>query len=477
MRALIVPRTRADLISAGLLAAFAAVLLLFPTWTVDDAYITLRYAHNLVTAGELTWNVGAPPVEGYTGLLWTLLAAGALWAQLPALLVLDLVGLISTLAMVALADSILGELGADVPRRLLARAILVAGGWWAMHAQSGLETMLYTALCLGCVLAYLRAAWWTPLVCLAAALTRPEGVALALALAGAEWGVSRDYARRRVWDWLMLFVAPGVAYFTWRWGYYGQMLPNTFYVKSGSGEHSWLHVANALATAVLLPALAWRESRPQLARLRYQRPLVVALGALVGLLTLFYGQSELLMNYGNRFFMPLIPLVVIVLAASWGEVRVSKYLVGYALLSAVYFVGAATNAYYYEEMERTEHAAAARWIAAHAQADATLMVVVDAGLVPYATGLRTIDVGALNDVYLAHERDPQRRVDYLMAQQPDVVLLATGELGIAAGEATRGALLADPRWQAGYQLAQEFRRGTRFPYHQQVWVRHGGRVR
>ncbi len=39
----------------------------FPKWTVDDAYITYRYAENLALNGQLTWNPGLDPVEGYTG--------------------------------------------------------------------------------------------------------------------------------------------------------------------------------------------------------------------------------------------------------------------------------------------------------------------------------------------------------------------------------------------------------------------------
>ena len=43
------------------------LLVIFPRWTVDDAFITFRYANNLARHGELTWNVGEDPVEGYTG--------------------------------------------------------------------------------------------------------------------------------------------------------------------------------------------------------------------------------------------------------------------------------------------------------------------------------------------------------------------------------------------------------------------------
>lgn len=452
---------------AILIGCYAFVLPAFAlSWTVDDAYITLRYARNLVEHGALTWNIGDPPVEGYTGLLWTLLAAAAIWARLPPLFVLDVAGVLCSLAVLGLAAAVLAELRADRSRRLLALGLLAAGPWWLVHAGSGLETPLFSALILACVLLALRRSRLLPCVCLLAALTRPEGAALALALAAASW----TRGDRRAWPWWLFCGGLGLSYLAWRLSYYGEMLPNTYHAKS-SGVSSWPHLAAFLSSAVLLPALAWWQSGPDLAQLRRPGPLALALAGFCGLLFVVYGRSELLMNYSHRFFVPLLPLIIIGLAATWGRVRWSLPLAGYLAICAVTLVGYGLWARNYETMERSEHAPAAAWIAEHAPAGATLAVVVDAGLVPYETGLRTIDAGALNDHFLARVRDPARRLDYFFAQRPDVVLLATGDLGIVAGEQFRAALLADPRWRDGYQLAAKFSGPQRFEYHQQVWTR------
>src|ERR1043166_1004184 len=53
-----------------------AAIALFPKLTVDDAYITVRYAENLARHGELVYNVGEQPVEGYTGVALPVLLAG-----------------------------------------------------------------------------------------------------------------------------------------------------------------------------------------------------------------------------------------------------------------------------------------------------------------------------------------------------------------------------------------------------------------
>ena len=63
-----------------LLLSLALLLLLasrFFDHTVDDAFISYRYARNLVEGHGLVWNVGQR-VEGYTDFLWVVLISGAL---------------------------------------------------------------------------------------------------------------------------------------------------------------------------------------------------------------------------------------------------------------------------------------------------------------------------------------------------------------------------------------------------------------
>ena len=42
---------------------------------VDDAMISMRYARNLAEGHGLVWNVGQPPIEGFTNLGWTFVLA------------------------------------------------------------------------------------------------------------------------------------------------------------------------------------------------------------------------------------------------------------------------------------------------------------------------------------------------------------------------------------------------------------------
>ena len=58
------------------LAHGGVMLVLSPNWTVDDAYITFRYASNLAHHGQRTWNVGQDLIEGYAGVASPILLAG-----------------------------------------------------------------------------------------------------------------------------------------------------------------------------------------------------------------------------------------------------------------------------------------------------------------------------------------------------------------------------------------------------------------
>src|SRR5258705_12831266 len=41
----------------------------------EDAFITFRFAKNLAQGHGILWNVGEPPVEGYTNFLWLIISA------------------------------------------------------------------------------------------------------------------------------------------------------------------------------------------------------------------------------------------------------------------------------------------------------------------------------------------------------------------------------------------------------------------
>lgn len=95
---------------------------------------------------------------------------------------------------------------------------------------------------------------FTGLIFALAALTRPEGVmvfgltvghVLLVAMVGGSNACESRIdnvrtAMRSALPLIISFLALFAPYFAWRWQYYGDLLPNTFYAKTGGGVQQWL---------------------------------------------------------------------------------------------------------------------------------------------------------------------------------------------------------------------------------------------
>ena len=252
----------------------------------DDAFISFRYVRNLLAGHGLVFNPGEY-VEGYTNFLW-ILELAALWGffglrpeqAAPWLSVAYTVGTLAALWWWLtrspsrhdrgfLAWLALGLLGSSATF-----AVWTAGG--------GLETRQFTCfivVAVVCLAVHRHQRWGllaASLSLAAAALTRPEGLLLAACCFG--WfAVQRVIVDRKL-DWRagIMLVAPFAvlvtAHFLFRYGYYGEWLPNTYYAKhvrpwyESGFRYLW---AAALETGLyLLLPLTWVALREHWRRYR-----------------------------------------------------------------------------------------------------------------------------------------------------------------------------------------------------------------
>ena len=207
------------------LAPFILLSWEFFWFTLDDAYITLRYAKHLAEGSGLVWNVGADPVEGYTSSLWVVIGVIPHALGLPAVTTMKLLGVASTGLSVLFLYGYGRWRGID-------RSLLVAGGAQLMASPAvavisvqGMETttamvlvLVATIGALELVRAYDRR--WAVVMNVALVLgllARPGLVVFAVVLeAGlAALLVARDrtaeVGRLVVWGTGLVFV-PGVLY-------------------------------------------------------------------------------------------------------------------------------------------------------------------------------------------------------------------------------------------------------------------------
>lgn len=203
-------------------------------WVGDDAYISFRYVRNFVQGHGLVYNPGER-VEGYTNFLWVMLLVPFAALSLDLALVSIALTLICLCATVALT-ALLVRRAWPASERLsfsIASAVLALNYVVASYGTSGLETMLGALLVLWAVERAERGAALTAgVLAILATMTHPDHAIFYAAL-GATLLFSRDRIRLAL-RFALPFVVLYLPYFAWRWAYYGDLFPNTYYAKSAN---------------------------------------------------------------------------------------------------------------------------------------------------------------------------------------------------------------------------------------------------
>jgi arabinofuranosyltransferase len=234
----------------------------------DDAFISFRYARNLAEGFGLVFNPGDAPVEGYTNFLWVLLLAAGASAGIAAETLAPLLSLAASAALAwIVARFACGETLATNPEgrwvaALVPPLLLAATRSVAVWSASGLETRLFELLVvsgllrLRCEVRSERAAQPVSALLFAAACwTRPDGALIAGACFAAGFALAPRGARNAVLAAALLCATGVVAQLGFRFAYYGEWLPNTFYAKVGG--RLWPSMGLAYAEAFALEYALW----------------------------------------------------------------------------------------------------------------------------------------------------------------------------------------------------------------------------
>jgi len=232
-----------------LLPAFAVLLwhsLQF-NFVTDDAYISFVFSRNFAEHGQLVFNVGQHPVEGYTNFLWTfLLGILAFLGLAPEIMSLVLGYLFAAGTMVVAMRMVERVLGGRSGWDYLPAALLSLSSGYACWTSGGLETQMFAFFVTLSLYTYLRADLehrlyrYLGIFLALAAMTRPEGLLITglLGLHRLLTNLVRDrkmVSSRSQYACLAVFLLLWAPWFAWRWWYYGYFFPNTYYVKA-AGE-------------------------------------------------------------------------------------------------------------------------------------------------------------------------------------------------------------------------------------------------
>lgn len=461
---------------AGIIYAIAA-LILFPKWTVDDAYISIRYADNQAKYGELTWNPGEDPIEGYTGIVLPVILAIFIKLGISPVFIGKIIGVISFFLGGCLLHTIFRLLKV---RDLSASLVLImyfTAPFMFVHALSGLETMLFSASILLSVFLFFRNMMFTDspkqtetvliLVLFVASLTRPEGVIMSACFLTA-LGIIRLKSDRRefgryVLKAVILFILPGLIYFIWRWQYYGQILPNTFYAKGGLSFINKWSVLSLMQFGLLflsLPAVvilllnlsgfkAVRDSIRDRQPFLFSPQFTTAVAAMMVFAIIVLGrymQSMLLMNFEFRFFVPFFPIFLVFTAIflDWGllnlqSLKADKRIVRTVLTVIIVLLISVQAMIYlreyrkyrllkasYQNIIESEHIPAGLFVKEHISEDEWLSVIHDVGAIPYYSQRKTVDFSRLNDEVLIKKGMTDKEIaDYFFSFNPGAVVITS----------------------------------------------------
>ncbi len=446
----------------GLLALAVQSWVVQP-WTMDDAYIYMRYAENFALGNGVVYNPGVR-VEGYTTFLWVSLLAGARVLGIDLVVASKVYGFVfATLSLYLVATAYRWFDGLS-PRACAGASVLLgASGVFGIWAMAGMDAPMVAFFSLLVLLQHLsamaspndrRSTLLGGGLAGLAMIARPE-CSIAIAVVALHRLTSDIRARR--WTtplYALTAIAVYAPFFAWRYSYYGYLLPNTFYVKVGgstaqlmrgfeyAGDFAWASIALLIPALLGLLAAVYR-SRTGGAGTRERGAatpaawvaacLLLSLAALQTLYVIMVGGDAM---PAYRFFAIAMPTFA--LLAGWGLDQFARQPAHWGgALVALLGLGVFQTINADSMLPRVRSAQVGDygrevglWMRDRLPPD-TVIAVNAAGATAYYSGFRTIDMLGLNDAHISHRQMPDmgegiaghEKGDgaYVLAAEPDYI--------------------------------------------------------
>ena len=442
-------------------SAFVTLSFLYYQFTVDDVYISLRYARNFADGFGLVFNTdGSEPVEGYTNFLWVMFEAGLFMLKIDEVAVIHLLritGILCGIATILVVYRLTKHITRKEEPALLAAIFLSVVPQFAFWCVGGLETGLYLLLIMGGIYRYLvemrnkSAHYWSISVFFLAALTRPEGLVFTIAFIFADLTQSVYTTMRRgrtlqsvinlkqIGGGMLMFVLLYSVYFVWRYSFYDLLLPNTFYAKKLETLGFFIHRLRQVSRFVLplLPfiAIAYYGLFNVTEKFLKEKRLLV-LSCLLLFSFSFAARNEWMP--GHRYELPFVPALIIFFAVGIHKLNVSlkekiafstasngaafgmTLIPGFLLLFQVQTLKEKGD-YFTERLNRA-HVPLGKWLQKYAPPDARY-ASWDMGAVPYYSRIpHIIDINA-EGLLNTHTTRFGYNIDHLMSYEPDFLVL------------------------------------------------------
>jgi arabinofuranosyltransferase len=446
---------------AGYFSFFVFILIIFSLgcyyhypFLSDDSLISLRYAQRFIEGKGLTWNDGQP-VEGYSNLLWILLISLLGKMGINLILAARIWGILCSVGTLAVVLSYFKTKNTKKEYVFSAVFLLVTTPCFTVWAIGGLEQPLYIFLLTLALTEvskiingknsgrmYLLSLWLGLL-----AITRPDGFLFTIITAAFLCFFFRKCRRDLIKVFFIVALVPALfllGQLVFRYGFYGELVPNTALVKVKVTVHHVLrggfYMVKAFTGTLLLSALGLYGLFHLVYRKKNPFGIYLLLNAVAWTAYVVLVGGDIFPAF--RHYYVVLIVLVFALIFSLGDLNVDFKTKGFRIGLMILLI---INAYIQLFIPANEYAIGERWefrglklgkTLKKSFPETTVIAVTAAGSIPYASGLPAIDMLGLNDYYtprhppgnfgtgaLAHELGDAR---YVLGRNPDLIIYHMG---------------------------------------------------
>jgi hypothetical protein len=427
-----------------LIIAIFVVHALSLNFTQDDAFISYRYVKNFINGHGLVFNPGER-VEGYTNFLWIIILSIFARLGLDMIIVSKILGVSAGAATLFLSY----QISLNFFRKkdwffpLFVPLLLACNSAFAYWSISGLETAFFVMTVLLSVYFYLTNERLMIISSALSTLVRPEGVLVFGILIIHKFFFKKDKLKNCLFS-ILGFILLLLPYLIFKIFYYGNLLPNPFYAKTGFSleyvktglAYFWLFLKHygLWGALYLIPIPFYKD-------LEVKGKLALLMVYIYTLYIIIIGGDVL---KAHRFFLPVLPFLYLLFSFALMKLslmlknRVIPIFVVIAFSFLTFFlprnwimsvrsaeIGLCAKMSRYAERLRQSFGT-----------DFTLAMST-IGAISYLTDAKVIDMLGLTDPYIAKHpekipglfstwKEKKFNTQYLLSRDPDVIMFSTG---------------------------------------------------
>lgn len=238
------------LIISGIIIIFGLYRAVELSWVCDDMYITFRYVDNFLQGSGIVYNAGER-VEGYTHFLWFVILSFFRLFGLDLSAISVFLGILSYIGIIIVYFLITRKIELKKIPLLPFTALALSLNYdFSVWATSGLETSFYTLLLSLTFYVYFfteinntKKLVFSGMLMALACMTRPDAV-IFIIYANALLIINKIIFKESFNQFLkkasyfnLSYIILILPYVIWKINYYGDIFPNTYYVKSAGDSY------------------------------------------------------------------------------------------------------------------------------------------------------------------------------------------------------------------------------------------------